>query len=386
MFGFKKKEKRYTYDTDWLPINLFLGCTNSMKISAVYRCVNVIADSLAQLPLEPYQIVNGFKIKYTSHPTYRLLNEEPNGNMTKYTFLKLLVCDMLLNGNAYAYIERDSKGNAVHLHYIPSQSVTIIPPETLDDKIYYQVTGFKSAVEDCDMIHILNYTNDGINGISTINYAINALNLAADADSSASSFYKKGANCTGFLSVNSPVTKDRKQKIKDDWAQSVQSGIPVLDADLDFHSISINPVDSQLLETREYSVVEICRFFGVSPVKAFDLSKSSYNTIEQMQLAFLTDTLQPLLEKYEEEFKRKLYLPSEKDGIVVKFDIASLLRVDRQSLANYYQTLFNIGAITPNEIRRELNLPAIEDGDNAFIQVNMSTLKKITKDEENTEI
>ena len=105
---------------------------------------------------------------------------------------------MLLNGNAYAYIERDSKGNAVHLHYIPSQSVTIIPPETLDDKIYYQVTGFKSAVEDCDMIHILNYTNDGINGISTIKYAINALNLAADADSSASSFYKKGANCTGF--------------------------------------------------------------------------------------------------------------------------------------------------------------------------------------------
>ena len=63
--------------------------------------------------------------------------------MTRYTFLKLLVCDMLLNGNAYAYIERDSKGNAVHLHYIPSQSVTIIPPETLDDKIYYQVTGFK---------------------------------------------------------------------------------------------------------------------------------------------------------------------------------------------------------------------------------------------------
>ena len=105
-----------------------------------------------------------------------------------------------------------------------------------------------------------------------------------------------------------------------------------------------------------------------------------------MQLAFLTDTLQPLLEKYEEEFKRKLYLPSEKTGIVVKFDIASLLRVDRQSLASYYQTLFNIGAITPNEIRRELNLPAIENGDNAFVQVNMSTLKKITKDEENTEI
>ena len=82
-------------------------------------------------------MIDGFKIKYTKHPTYKLLNEEPNGNMTRYTFLKLLVCDMLLNGNAYAYIERDSKGNARHLHYIPSGSVTIIPPQTLDDKIYY---------------------------------------------------------------------------------------------------------------------------------------------------------------------------------------------------------------------------------------------------------
>ena len=105
-----------------------------------------------------------------------------------------------------------------------------------------------------------------------------------------------------------------------------------------------------------------------------------------INLKYAIISLTSLLEKYEEEFKRKLYLPSEKTGIVVKFDIASLLRVDRQSLASYYQTLFNIGAITPNEIRRELNLPAIENGDNAFVQVNMSTLKKITKDEENTEI
>ncbi len=142
-----------------------------------------------------------------------------------------------------------------------------------------------------------------------------------------------------------------------------------------YQPITVNPVDSQLLETRQFNVVDICRFFGVSPVKAFDLSKSSYSTVEATELAFLTDTLAPLLEKIELEFERKLYKPSEKDFIDVRFDTATLLRADKQSLANYYSTLFNIGVITDNEIRKELDLPAIEGGDEAFVQVNLMALK-----------
>ena len=136
---------------------------------------------------------------------------------------------------------------------------------------------------------------------------------------------------------------------------------------MDYEPITVSPADSQLLETREFNVVDICRFFGVSPVKAFDLSKSSYSTIEASELAFLTDTLSPLLEKIEEEFERKLYKPSEKDSITVRFDTSVLLRADKQSLANYYSTLFNIGAITINEIRSQLDLPYIDGGDNAFV-------------------
>lgn len=145
---------------------------------------------------------------------------------------------------------------------------------------------------------------------------------------------------------------------------------------MEFEPITVNPSDAQLLETREFNVIDICRFFGVSPVKAFDLSKSSYSTVEATELAFLTDTLAPLLEKIELEFERKLYKPSEKDSIDVRFDTATLLRADKQSLANYYQTLFNIGVISPNEIRKELDLPAVDYGDNTFVQVNIQTIEK----------
>lgn len=80
------------------------------------------------------------------------------------------------------------------------------------------------------------------------------------------------------------------------------------------------------------------------------------------------------------EFERKLYKPSERNSIDVRFDTSVLLRADKASLANYYNTLFQIGVITPNEIRKALDLEAIENGDHTFVQVNIQTLNNAVKD------
>ena len=387
----KPEERASAVFGDYLLYNSSTTFTNNkaLLLSACYRCVEVISDSIAQLPCEPYRIdSDGCKIKFTKHPTYNLLNREPNQNMSKFTFMKTMVVSMLLTGNAYALIERDERGNAKALYYIPTELVTILKPQTITDTISYSITGMKNVVEDCNMIHILNFTSDGYEGISTLAYAKKTLGLAMDAEANAEGFFKGGANVAGLLKCNSPLTNKQKESLKSSWnsafngSTGTPNGIAVLDADLDFQSVTVNPSDAQLLETRQFNVVDICRFFGVSPVKAFDLSKSRYNTIEQMQLAFLTDTLQPLLEKIECEFQRKLYKPSEKDNITVRFSTAPLLRADKQSQANYYNTLFQMGVMTINEIRRELDLPHLENGDTSFVQVNVQTLKNATQDKE----
>ena len=82
-----------------------------------------------------------------------------------------------------------------------------------------------------------------------------------------------------------------------------------------------------------------------------------------------------LLEKIELEFERKLYKPSERSRIDVRFDTSVLLRADKQSLANYYNTLFNIGVVSANEIRKQLDLPAVDGGDSHFVQVNLMEIK-----------
>ena len=388
MNWFRKKkqetveERSSTFDYLLYNCGASYSTSKAMLLSAVYRCVEVISDSVAQLPLEPYKVdSSGYKIKFTSHPTYRLLNSEPNSRMTRFTFIKTLIVSTLLKGNAYAYIERDGEGNAVALHYIPTDLVTIIPPKTLQDNVAYSITGLSNVIEPCNMIHILNFSYDGINGISTLAHAKNTLSLAADSEAHASGFFKGGANLAGILTVQSTLTSKQKQDLKSSWQTAFSptsgqpNGVAVLEGNMDFKPITVNPSDAQLLETRQFNVIDICRFFGVSPVKAFDLSKSSYSTVEATNLSFLTDTLSPLLEKIELEFERKLYKPSEKDNIDVRFDTSRLLRADKQSLANYYNTLFNIGVVSCNEIRKEIDLPSIEGGDSHFVQVNLMEVK-----------
>lgn len=390
MFEFlRKKPKKEVRDSafDYLLYNSAnaYNTNKAMLLSTVYRCVEVISDSVAQLPLEPYKMdSSGYKIKFTSHPTYRLLNKEPNSKMSRFTFMKTLIVSTLLKGNGYAYIERDELGNAKALHFIPSEFVTILTPTTIKDNIAYSVVGINKTVESCNMIHILNFSYDGITGVSTLTHAKNTLGLSVDSEAHAAGFFKGGANLAGILKINSTLNTKQKEELKRSWQSAFSpsvgtpNGVAVLEGNMDFQSITVNPSDAQLLETREFNVIDICRFFGVSPVKAFDLSKSSYSTVEATELAFLTDTLAPLLEKIELEFERKLYKPSERDSIDVRFDTSSLLRADKAALASYYNTLFNIGVISPNEIRKQLDLPAIENGDETFVQVNIQPLNKAT--------
>ena len=186
-----------------------------MLLSTVYRCVDVISDSVAQLPLEPYyKDESGYKEKFVKHPTYYLLNKEPNKKMSRFTFIKTLVVSTLLKGNGYAYIERDNKGDAIALHYIPAEYVT-----TTDSKegIKYSVVGIKGFVEPCNMIHILNFSYDGITGISTLNHARLTLGLATDAESHAQGFFKGGANLAGILKVQSNLTTKQKVDLKTSW-------------------------------------------------------------------------------------------------------------------------------------------------------------------------
>lgn len=352
--------------------------SQSLALSAVYRCVEVISNGVASLPVKLYRIDDkGYKTEVKDNLSF-ILSKKPSGKINAFTFYKLIVKDILMSGNAYALIIRDKSGNVIALQYVQAG---LVSPVDMGDRIEYVVTGIKGRVRQEDILHWMNYTDNGVFGVSVLTYARRTLGIADYGEASAENFYKSGGCTSGFLKFEGPSSGKQREEILSAWNQATggvrnaPNGIPVLPANVNYTQLSVNPEDAQLLESRQFSVVEICRFFGVSPTKCFDLTHSSYNNSEMAELAFLNDTLRPILTKIELELETKLFKPE--DHLDVKFDVNELLRTDKKSQGEYFTKMFNLGVLSPNDIRKELDMDEVEGGDIHVAQVNLTSIKNL---------
>lgn len=360
-----------------------LSKEQAMRLSTVYACVDAISSDVAKLPLVPYRVDNrGRRSKDIGSDIYHLLTLEPNPHQTRFTFLQTLVASTLLTGNGFARIHRGPNGEAKSIVYEPSDQITIYTDDSGREIVRYD-SRISGPCDPSDMIHILNFSYDGVVGVSTLRHAANVLGISAASDNHAGGFFSSGGSASGILSVQvARLDKAKRDEIKREWKGNFEgdaAGLVVLDGQSSFAPITVNPKDAQLLESREFNVVEICRFFRISPVKVGDLSKSSYSTVEATNLSYLADTLGTYLEKIELEFRRKIYPTETARKRELKFDASALLRTDSSARAQLYSSLFPYGAYTTNELRDAVDLPPIAGGDEPFVMVNLQPLSRANK-------
>lgn len=368
--------------------------SKALKLSTVFRCINLISDSIASLPCLPYYYKENWKYVDYENNIYNLLNIAPNNLMGAFTFKKMLIINMLLKGNSYVYVKRRKDLSIESLSLLNSDLIEVIIE---NGQKKYRVLGTDTIYQDGDIIHILNYTSTGLLGVSTLNYAANALGIAYDSETHAANFFRGGGNLNGILKPVAGVNlrPDKALKAKQDFISALSTdttiggtsgGIVVLDSGLEFQTISVNPKDAQLLESRQFSVIDICRFFNVPPSMAFD-QNGKYATSEQQGLDFLNNCLMPIIEKLENELFRKLYDSIEWDANDLKFDVENLLRADATSRADYYVKLHSVGGYTSNEIRERLNAPfPLRGGNRGFVQTNLQPIDNLIVEKETNNV
>ena len=354
--------------------------TQSMRLSAVYAATNMISNSVALLPMKIITEEGGRK-KEIKHPLDKVLNLKPNSKYNHFNFFKLLIESAILKGNGYALIIRDENLNVVSLELLDPDFVT--PMVTPNGEVKYLVNGLSEAVDAINMIHIYMHLDNTYRGISTIKYADMVLRGAHAAETHSENFFKSGAGLMGVLKSNAPMTNEQKRQAAESWRMSITNtqggGVAILPQGLDFQAIAISPEDSQLLETRKYNVVEIARFFNISPVKLFDYSNVSYSTLEQTSLAYLQDTILPYTQLMEDEFNLKLFKPSEVGRFKVDFDYTVMVQTDKKTEAEYYTKLLTNGVVTINDVRSKLGFePSEEEGSNKhWMQISYATIENI---------
>ena len=354
--------------------------TQSMRLSAVYAATNMISNSCALLPMKIVITENG-RQREIEHPLSKVLNLKPNPKYNHFNFMKLLIESVILKGNGYAYIERDENLNVKALHLLDADFVT--PMIQGDGSVKYIVSGMPQAIDAINMIHLYQHLDNTHRGISTIKYADMTLHGAHAAETHSENFFTSGAGLMGVLKASAPLTNDQKRQVAESWRMSISNtkggGVAILPQGLDYQSISISPEDSQLLETRKYNVVEIARFFNISPIKLFDLTNVSYSSLEQTNLSYLQDTILPFTQLMEDEFNLKLFKPSEVGRIAVDFDYSVLVQTDKNTEAEYYTKLLTNGVLTINDVRSKLGFEPSEEvgSNNHWIQISYATVENV---------
>lgn len=345
--------------------------TNSaMNLSAVYRAVELISNSIATLPIKILISDESGNNEAETHPLNYVFSDRNTDNLiSKFTLFKLLVQSVLLRGNGFALIER--KGDRVNsLRYLEPNDVQIVF-DKVRNTLYYDVPLIKKRVEPQDMLHFVMFSYDGIKGLSVLQNAARSLSIAHASENAAKGFFDNGMMINGILKVQGPVNQRQREDLRAAWNETYTangSGIAILQGNMDYQTIQLSAKESQMLESRQFSVTDIARFFGVSPILLGDLSaKTNLNTFEALQNDFLVHTLQPYIVMIENELNRKLLKQSE-TNLSITLETNEILRIDKAAQSNYYSTLISSGVLSINEVRKEIGYNGIgEDGDKHVI-------------------
>lgn len=348
----------------------------AMRASAVYACVGLISGAVAGLPLHIYSCGDGdSRERVPRHPVAKVLNRQPSPAYSAAVFWEYMLTNELLRGDQFAVIERNRNGDPLALHPANSSRVVVMRSESDKRRLVYGVQddgGEYHGVDQDDMIHVPGVGFNGLRSMSRISYAgQQSIGLALAAEEFSARFFGNRANPDVVIEADGRVDEDVIKLIRQQWQERYSglenSHLPlVLTQGLKASPVSVNADDAQLIESRKFQTVDIARIFGVPPFMIGELDKTSSwgSGVEQMGLGFVRYTLQPYLNRIEQELNRKLFRAG---NYVCEFDVAQLLRGDTKARSEYYRAALGgssgPGWMTINEVRGRDNLPRIAGGE-----------------------
>jgi HK97 family phage portal protein len=353
----------------------------AMSISAVWAAVGLIASSVASLPLNVYKRVTGGKELASDHPLYPLLHDRFNDETPSFIGRETLQGHLGLRGNAYCEKEYNGRGELIGLWPIAPERVTV---KRIDGvKVFVVNTnGAPLPLTTDEILHIPGLGYDGMQGYSPITTMKDTLGVAMAAQTYSANFFRNGAEPGGVLSHPKKLTEDAKKNLKASWenAHGTAGGkahrVAVLEEGLTWTRTTLSNQDSQLIDTRKFQIRDIARIYRVPPHLIGDLEQATFSNIEQQSMDFVMHCLRHWLLRWEQVLNWELFDESERGMFFCEFAVEGMLRADSAARGAFYNQLFQMGVLSPNDIREKENMNPVEGGDKRFVQLNMVPLDK----------
>lgn len=336
------------------------GPDGALQLSTVWACIERRASVVASLPLFVYEQQNGQKQLARSSRLYQLLHDSPNSRMTPFEFWRAMMMNHDLRGNAYARIERDANGEAVAMWPMPADQVELMVLPDYSSVYTYRMDLDVLVLAEENVLHLKNLGN-GTSGLAKLEFMSATLDESSKAQASASKIFGNGGKPTGTLMIDRVLNPEQREAIKRNFGEMASgnaSRLFVLEASMKYQQLSISPEDQQLLETRNFGVEEICRWFDVPPVLVHHSNVTTWGSgIEQIVDGFYKLTVRPLLVGIEQGLRKRVMTPRQRATMSLEFSLDALLRGNAAARAELYAKQVQNGLKTRNEIRQLENDP-----------------------------
>ena len=395
--GLFKSRDKPTNSYDSPSYTYFFGRANSgkrvtdrtaLQHIAVYACVRVLSEAIAQLPLHVYKYNDKGKERVLQHPLYFLLHDQPNPEMTSFVFRETLMSHLLIYGNAYAQIIRNGRGDVIGLYPLMPDKMKVGRDEK--NRLIYIYSRYDEANPNLkeqgdiifyadEVLHIPGLGFDGLVGYSPIALAKNAIGISIACEDYGASFFGNNANPSGVL--EHPGVIKNPDKLRDAWHRAYGGRnahkVAVLEEGVKFTPISIPNNEAQFLETRKFQIEEIARMYRVPLHMISDLDHATFSNVEHLSLDFVKYSLDPWIVRWEQSLQKALLSDSEKGRYFIKFNVDGLLRGDYASRMQGYSIGIQNGFLCPNDVREleDMNLiPEEKGGFTYMVNGSMSRL------------
>lgn len=368
------------------PAGVTITMDSALELSVVWACVRVISDALASAWWSIFDIgADGRRnvLPPTDALSY-VLNLRPNPDMTPMAAREVLIFSALTWGNGYAEIVRTASGKVVELWPLLPHKVQP-RRDPLTGRLFYlysQQDGGQVRLEDMEVFHLRGPGISGLMGDNLVARAAKSMALAAAQERFASTYYGNNTAIGGVLETPRVLSDQAYKRLNDDWEDKHKGPnrahkVAILEEGVQFKAVANNAQEAQAIESRSFSVTDICRWFGVPPHKVQHLDRATFSNIEHLAIEFVRDALTPWARRLEQEADYKL-LGWSYGRRRTLLDLAPLTQGDFKTRAEGYAIMANVGAFSINDILHQEGRNGIgPDGDVRMVGVNMQTLQRL---------
>lgn len=343
---------------------------NALKYSAKWNSTAILSQTIASLPLIMYKkSKDGNKKRAEDHQLFDLLHNQPNPEMTSFTWRETAMVHLVTWGNHYSLIEFEGMGWNIKGLW-PLDPGRVHMERSDGNKIVYRFTkpnGEDKVYPDWMIFHIPGMGFNGRIGYNVLKKSAESLGLGLAIEEFGARFFDADSTPGGLLEHPGRLSTEAKQNLKDGWkaihaslAGSHQLG--VVEEGMKYKDVSKNPEEAQALQSRKFQVTEEARWSGLPPHKLKDLEHATFSNIEEMQIEFIMDSIRLWVTRWEQVISWKLLRQDERKTFFPEFLIEGLLRGDIEKRYKAYATGKQWGFLNSDEIRRMENMNPTKDG------------------------